>query len=120
MKGLISSEPIRLVDIKYCLDAEWIGSELELGFIECFNNYNALKEGDLWKYLEYNAEEFKEAVNLDGGDDTVKQELNIDMLDSSALSQIKSFFLVHHRISKAGARVDFGNQSKSSCLPCIV
>lgn len=75
IKSFVSIEPIRPVNLKYCVDTEWLESLLELRLIEGFNNYDSLTEYVLWDYLDSNSEKSKDAFNLDGLKNIVKQAL---------------------------------------------
>lgn len=98
VSGSISTEPIRPVNIKYCVDPEIIESALALGFIEGHSNYDKLPESKLRAYLEKKAEESKEAVNLDTLDSIVRTELKMDMSDSNATSRMESLFMAYHKL----------------------
>lgn len=100
LSNSISTEAIKPVNLKFCVNAEWIESLIALSFIGGVTDYKDLEDNTLREYLEKESEESKEVINLDTLDEIVKKELKTDMSDSNAKSLIRNLFVSYHSILK--------------------
>lgn len=96
----ITTEAISPVNLKFCVDAEWIDSLIALGFIESISTVEELTDALLRDYLNGEAQESKEVMNLHSLDDIVKKELRTDMSDSNAKSRMRNLFVSYRAILK--------------------
>lgn len=69
----------RPVDLKFCVDIEFLKSALALGMIEDADSYETLSDTTLRSYLNTEASESQYYVTLPGLDSIVKRELKMDM-----------------------------------------
>ena len=83
-----SSEISRPVNLKYCMDNEYINAAIILGRIENVSSCDNLHELTLRKYLDKRAEESKEVVTLPMLDEIVNNNLKMDMSDNLSLISI--------------------------------
>ena len=89
----VSTEPVKPVNLKFCVDAEWLESTVALGFIEPIDTVEQLTDERFRAYLDSKAEESKEVVSLSKLDELVSQELRTDMRDANATSRIQNLFI---------------------------
>lgn len=97
-KDVVSTEVARPVNLKFCVDAEWIESLIALDFLDDVTTYEELSDTRLRAYLDDKAVESKEVVTLDVLDDLVAKELRINMADSNAQSRIENLFISYHTL----------------------
>lgn len=95
--GSISTEAIRPVNLKYCVDPEYLESAIALGFIEVIS-YDALSDSDLREHLNHKAEESQETATLDTLDDIVDRNLRMNMKDKFSKSRMESLFVSYHAL----------------------
>eukprot|EP00171_Calliarthron_tuberculosum_P004017 IDg4017t1 len=72
------------VQVKFCVDAEWIESLIDLGILDNVTSYDELTDDQLQTYFDKKAEESKEVLSLEKLDDLVAKQLRINMSDSAA------------------------------------
>ena len=89
----VSTEPVKPVNLKFCVDAEWLESTVALGFIEPIDTVEQLTDERFRAYLDSKAEDSKEVVSLSKLDELVSQELRTDMRDANATSRIQNLFV---------------------------
>ena len=75
------TEAITPVNLSFCVDPDWLESLVSLGFMEGVTTTKELDDSTLRAYLEAEAEESKEVVNLKTLDEIVNRELRINMED---------------------------------------
>lgn len=63
-EDVITTEATKSLQIKYCVNAEWLESLINLDFIFNVCSYDAINESQLEQYLTKNAEESKDLVNI--------------------------------------------------------
>lgn len=93
-----SGEAVTPVHLKFCVDAEWIESLIELGFIDKISSYDDLTDNDLREYLEEKATESKEVLTLERLDKIAANNLRIDMTDINARSRIENLFISYQSL----------------------
>lgn len=92
----VFTEAVTPVQLKFCVDAEWIESLIELGFIDGVSLYDDLSKQVLRDYLEKKSEESKNATTIDALGKLVTNNLRIDMTDTNARSRIENLFESYH------------------------
>lgn len=93
-----SSEPVRPVDFKFCVNVEFLESSIALGFITGAKDYDSLTDEQVRHFLTKRAEESKEAVTLDKLDEIVGRELRTNMRNTNALARMQDLFSSYHTI----------------------
>ena len=86
------------VDLKFCVEPEYLESAIALGFIPGVLSYRQLDDTTLRAFLDKKAEECKESVTLSSLDNFVSKNLKMDMQDSSAVSRMQSLFVSYHTL----------------------
>ena len=81
------------VNLKFCLDAEYIQSALSLGFIEGAATYNELSDARLRAYREKKAMSSKSTATLSTLDKLGKEQLWMNMSDRSAISRLQQLLI---------------------------
>ena len=92
-----TTEAVRPVNLKYCVDPEYLESAIDLGLIEDVEN-DDLTDIHLRKYLEGKAEESRETVSLEVLDEIVNRELRMNIRDKNARSRMESLFVTYHAL----------------------
>ena len=93
-----TTEAVSPVDIKYCVDAQYLTSAIALGLIDGVSSYDELDNITLRRYLDEKSKESKEAISLDSLDEIVERELFMDMKNRHARSRIESLFIDYHAL----------------------
>lgn len=96
--NFVTSEVVTPVNLKFCVDAEWLESMIELDFIEDVDSYDGLSDGILRAYLEKKAETAKDVITMSVLDEIVRKDLRMNMHDANATSRIESVFVGYHQI----------------------
>lgn len=96
--GTATSEAVRPVNLKFCVDAEYLQSTIDLGFIDDVDSYDNLNDDVLRAYLYKKGEECKESVNLSTFDSIISKELKMDMSDKNATSRVQNLFVLYHTL----------------------
>lgn len=86
------TEPVRPVDLKFCVDVEFLESSIVLEFITDASNYEDLTDEQVRAFLAARATESKEVVTLDMLDDIVKRELRTNMKNNNATARMQDLF----------------------------
>lgn len=89
----ISSEAATPLQMKFCVDAEWLGSLIELHFLPEVPSYDEVNDEQLRDYLSKKAEESKNVETIETLDLIVENELHTDMEDKDARSRIQTLFV---------------------------
>lgn len=87
-----SLEPLRPVNLKFCVDAQFLRSTIRLGFIEDVMSYEELTDTQLTAYLESMCGESTEFMTLSTLDALVKSKLRMNMREKSALRRMQYLF----------------------------
>ena len=95
--GATSSEAIRPVNLKFCVDPAYLESAIALGFIEA-DDYDSLTDSVLRVHLEGKDKESEDSVTLEALDDIFERELKMDMKDTNTRSRIETLFVSYHSI----------------------
>lgn len=96
--GSSSNEPVRPVDLKFCVNVEFLESSIALGFITGANDYKSLSDELVRTFLEQRAEESKEVVTLEKLDEIVSRELRTNMRNTNASARMQDLFASYHTI----------------------
>lgn len=94
----VTTGAIKPVNIKFCVDAEWLVSTIALSFPTPVESIDQLTGSRLRAFLESKADESRGGVTLDKLDDIVSHELRINMRDSNATSKIQNLFVPYTTI----------------------
>lgn len=97
-KSSRSTENVRPVNIKFCVDPDYLESLIALNLIPDVKDYDSLTDDTLRAFLDEKAEESREATNLDSLDIIVEQQLRMDMKDRNAKSRMENLFVAYHTI----------------------
>lgn len=92
------SEPVRAVELKFCVDVDFIESSITLGFVENATSYEKLTDEQLRTFLEGRVQESKDVVTLDTLDKIVKNRLHTDMRNTNAKTRIQDLFASYNTI----------------------
>ena len=95
--GGITTETVRLVKLKFCVDLEITESALALGFISGFTDYDKLTDDALMIYLEEKAQDSRDSVTLETLDGLVRVGFRMYMSDKDAKSRTEALFMSYHR-----------------------
>lgn len=90
-----STEAVRPVNLKFCVDADWLESAVTLGFINDAESVDEVTDSILREYLDTKAEASKDTVTVDSIDALVDKELKMDMSDRSATSRMEALFAMY-------------------------
>lgn len=82
----------RPVELRFCIEIEYLESAIDLGFIREATSYNELTDEILRQYLAEKAEESNQAVKLEALDSIVRRTLRMDVNYRSAKYRMKSIF----------------------------
>jgi transposase InsO family protein len=96
--GEVSTEAVRPVKLKFCVDPEYLESIIALGFIKDVQSYESLTDEILRQFLETKSQESKESVTIDILDKIVDRSLKMDMTDRNAESRMQNLFVSYHGI----------------------
>lgn len=77
------TETVHHVNLKFCVDSEYLESAIALVFIET-NDYDALNDKVLPVHLDEKPKESQETVAPDSCNDIAEKELKMDMKDKNA------------------------------------
>ena len=83
----------RPVQLKFCVDSEYLASAIDLGFVDGVDTIEELTDPLLRAYLEKKAETSKETVTLSALDKMVEKHLSMNMSDPSATSRMQGLFI---------------------------
>lgn len=95
---IVSTEISRPVNLKFCVDSEWVKSLIALKLLDDGLMYDDLNDERLQKYLDDRSIKSKEVVNLKVLYDLVAKNLRINVADLNSQSRIKNLFVSYHRI----------------------
>lgn len=77
---------------KYCIDAEWLDSTIDLGVIDDVSHFNELPDDQRKTFLKSKRQEDKNDVISEALEDCAENHLLICMYESNARSGIRTFF----------------------------
>lgn len=97
-KDVDSTEISRPVNLKFCVEAEWVESVIALNFLDPFLKYDDVTYERSRKDLDDEIIESKEVVSLDVLDDLAAKELHINTADSNAQSRNEDLFVAYRMI----------------------
>jgi len=87
--GTVMTESVRPVNLKYCVDPEYLESVIALGFLKDVDDYESLSDETLRSYLDDKAKQCEEAATLDSLEKVVGAELQMYMTDPDARSRME-------------------------------
>lgn len=93
-----TTEAVRPVSLKFCVDPEFLESAIALDLIPDASSYNDLTDTVLRKHLEAEAIDSKEALSLDALDEIVNRELRMDMANPNSRSRMQTLFVSYHKL----------------------
>jgi len=93
--GDTSARPVQL---KFCVDSEYLSSAIGLGFIKDITKLEDLTDAVLRTYLDKKAETSKETVTLSSLDRMVDKQLSMNMADPSATSRMQALFISYYSL----------------------
>lgn len=96
--GTSTLEAVRPVDLKFCVDVEFLTSSIALGFIPDADDFNTVTDEQVRDFLDSRATESKETVTLNGLNDIVQRELRTDMRNKNAKARMQDLFVSYHMI----------------------
>lgn len=82
----------RPVELRFCMDVEYLEPVIDLGFIDGVAPYEDLDSTALRKYVDKTAEKYKQEVTLEALDTIIRKQLHMDMKDRNAKSRMHSIF----------------------------
>ena len=88
-----TTEISRPVNLKYCVDTEYLEAAILLKRIEGVSSYDALTDEKLRTFLKTKGEESTDVVTLGSLDILVRDNLRMNMNDNSAKSRMESLFI---------------------------
>jgi len=86
----VSARPVQL---KFCVDSEYLASAISLGFISGATSLEDLTDAVLRTYLDTKSGASKETVTLSKLDRIVEKQLSMNMSDPSATSRMQGLFI---------------------------
>lgn len=84
--------------LNFCVDADWIESLIELGFIAYVSSYKLLTDGQLRLHLDKKAEYYKEVVTISNLDKLVEDTLHFNIKNSDARCSVEKLFISYHSL----------------------
>lgn len=84
--------PIRLGDIKLCVDVEFLESSIALRFPRAARNYEFRTDNQVQTFLDNLCKKLKESITLESLNSIVKNELQTNMKHSNATARMKDIF----------------------------
>lgn len=89
-------EEVKPVDLKFCVNAQYLTSAIELGFINNSELFEALPNARLCTYLDEQVEELEIAITVKNLDALVENELHMNMENRNTRSRIQGLFVDYH------------------------
>lgn len=83
---------MRPVDLKFCMDVDFLESSIDLGFITNDTSYEDLTDEQVRAFVETRSADSKEVVTLEKLDKIVKNELRTNMKNSNAKARMQDLF----------------------------
>ena len=108
------------MNLSFRVDPDWLESLVSLGFIEGVTSTKELEDSTLRAYLEAEAEESKEVLNLKTIDEIVNRELRIKMADSNAKFRIRNLFVSDHTILSRNGLLWFFKDSQKVAVTHVL
>lgn len=91
-----TTEPVRPVDFKSCVDVDFLESMIALGFIAEVNSYDELTDTKLCVFLEERAKKANDVVTIDMLDKIVQSAVRTNMKNSNAKACMQELFSFYH------------------------
>ena len=96
--GSGAADAVKPIDLKFCIDVEYLESSIALGFIPGVDSYETLTDTEVRNFLNSRAVESKEVVTLDKLDKIVDGELRTNMRNNNATARMKDLFASYYTI----------------------
>lgn len=102
--GSVTTEAVRPVNLKFCVDADYLESVIELGLIkdgddqDAVTSVEALTSRTLRSFLNSKVKENKDTVDLSSLDSIIKSQLKMDMSDRNAQSRVENLFISYRTL----------------------
>lgn len=81
-------DPVRPIDIKYCVDGDLLESSIDLGFIPGAESYKTSTSEQVRSFLDSRATESKNTITLARLEKIVEDELRTNMRHTDATAQM--------------------------------
>lgn len=91
--NLVSTDIEKPVQIKLCVNSEWLESFIDLEFILNADSYDSLEGVTLRNYLDSKASSVKDVVTIDMLDNIVEKNLRINMDEKDARFKTENLFV---------------------------
>lgn len=88
--NLIMVESISSVQIKFCVDTDWLDFIIDRGFIDDFLYYVDLYDGRVRLFLESVIQENKDDETIEAVDEIGEKDLQTCMIDSNARFRVEN------------------------------
>lgn len=89
---------MRPVDLKYCIEVDYLESTIELGFIPNAKSFKTITDAKISSFFEGLANESKKVATLAKRDKMVSDELRTDMKNNDATTRMQDLFSKYHDI----------------------
>lgn len=96
--SVVGPEASRPVDLKYCVDIEYLKSTIALGLIPSVSSYEELTGNTLREYLDNEAAESRNTVTLTSLESIIKRELRMDMKNPDGSARMRNLFIDYHTL----------------------
>lgn len=94
----VSSHVVEPVQLKFCVNVEWLKSLIALWFIPDVTSYKFLTDIVLRKFLESKTEKSKNLISSNAVDEIVGKDLCITRKDSNAQSRMENLLISYHSL----------------------
>lgn len=94
--GAAGTEPMKPVDLTFCVDVEFLESSIALRFIGDAISYKKHTDTQVRKFFEGRTNDSKEVVTLEALDKIVKDELRTNMKNNDAKARMQDVFANYH------------------------
>lgn len=96
-----TTEAIRPVNLKFCIDPEYLESPVTLGLIPDVEDHDTPTNWALRSYLDYRFQAPQESMSLDTLENVVDRDLRMDITDTSARSPMEFVLVSHHALFRS-------------------
>lgn len=97
-ESTVTNESVRSVNLKFCVDGDFIESSITLGFIDAGTDYNSLTDEQVRKFLDDSCQESKDSMTLESLDAFSDRDLRTVMEITNAATHLQGLFNKYHRI----------------------
>lgn len=94
-RNTITDEPTGPVQLKFCVAADWLDSNIDLGLIDDFLHNQELHDDQLKDYLELKVQENRDNVTVEALNDNIRDGWQVCMNDTNWRSSIIKLFTAY-------------------------